>query len=225
MWAKWKMTPTSCAWLFKKMIVEYTLISFEKMYLKNEREGGVLDMKMTFQPKKKSHARVHGFRKRMRTSNGRKVLARRRAKGRKRLSAWKWLMFEKLRKNSEFQRVYRSGRSKANKDLVMIVEKGESGPSRYGFSVSKKVGNSVVRHHVTRYLRESVRKYDAWVTPGCRIVIIARPAVTNIGLDELCEKVVELYRAHHIWKEKWDEERFFRDSSFLQKIYISAEKH
>ena len=44
-------------------------------------------MKMTFQPKKKSHAKVHGFRARMETANGRKVLAARRAKGRKKLSA------------------------------------------------------------------------------------------------------------------------------------------
>ena len=44
-------------------------------------------MKMTFQPKKRSHARVHGFRARMATASGRKVLAARRAKGRKQLSA------------------------------------------------------------------------------------------------------------------------------------------
>ena len=44
-------------------------------------------MKMTFQPKKNSRAKVHGFRKRMSTVNGRKVLAARRLKGRSKLSA------------------------------------------------------------------------------------------------------------------------------------------
>ena len=55
-------------------------------------------------------------------------------------------MFEKLGKNPEFQKVYKQGRSKANKYLVMYVKTGESGPSRYGFSVSKKVGNLSLIH-------------------------------------------------------------------------------
>ncbi len=44
-------------------------------------------MKMTFQPKKRSRAKVHGFRSRMSTANGRKVLSARRAKGRHKISA------------------------------------------------------------------------------------------------------------------------------------------
>ena len=44
-------------------------------------------MKMTFQPKKRQRSKVHGFQKRMKTASGRKVLAARRLKGRKKLSA------------------------------------------------------------------------------------------------------------------------------------------
>ena len=57
----------------------------KKILLIRERRN--INMKMTFQPKKRSHSKVHGFRKRMSTANGRKVLSARRRKGRKALSA------------------------------------------------------------------------------------------------------------------------------------------
>lgn len=109
-------------------------------------------------------------------------------------------MFEKLGKNPEFQKVYRTGKSKANKYLVMYVKTGESGPNRYGFSVSKKVGNSVVRHRITRLLRESVRKNDALVKEGNRIIIIARKNVKEKNFEDVNGAVVHLLKLHGIMK-------------------------
>ena len=65
--------------------------------------------------------------------------------------------FHSLKKNSEFQAVYRQGRSYANKYLVMYVLDTDRKGARIGISVSKKVGNSVVRHRFARLVRESFR--------------------------------------------------------------------
>ena len=64
---------------------------------------------------------------------------------------------ESLKKNADFQKVYNEGVSFANKYLVMYVRKNGTDGNRLGISVSKKVGNSVVRHRVTRLIRESYR--------------------------------------------------------------------
>ena len=59
--------------------------------------------------------------------------------------------YDSLKKNSDFQNVYVKGKSKANRYLVMYVAQNNLSINRLGISVSKKVGNSVVRHHLTRY--------------------------------------------------------------------------
>ena len=64
---------------------------------------------------------------------------------------------ESLKKNTDFQKVYRQGTSAANKYLVMYVLENHLEKNRIGISVSKKVGNSVVRHHLCRLVREAYR--------------------------------------------------------------------
>ena len=73
-------------------------------------------------------------------------------------------MVYRVRKNSEFRIVYRRGKSFANDLLVLYIFKNKKNVSnnneiynKIGISVSKKVGNSVVRHHLTRLVRESYR--------------------------------------------------------------------
>ena len=64
---------------------------------------------------------------------------------------------QSLKKNRDFQNVYKKGTSFANSYLVMYILENGLQENRIGISVSKKVGNSVVRHHLTRLIRESYR--------------------------------------------------------------------
>ena len=62
--------------------------------------------------------------------------------------------FPSIKKNSDFQNIYRNGKSYANRLLVMYVMRNGEESNQLGISVSKKVGNSVVRHHIARLMRE-----------------------------------------------------------------------
>ena len=84
---------------------------------------------------------------------------------------------DSLKKNSDFQRVYKNGRSVANRYLVMYVLENQTNQNRIGISVSKKVGNSVIRHHITRLVRESYRLHEDMFNSGLDIVVIARVSV------------------------------------------------
>ena len=64
---------------------------------------------------------------------------------------------ESLKKSKDFQNVYNKGNSYANRLLVMYVLENHTDKNRLGISVSKKVGNSVIRHHLTRLIREGYR--------------------------------------------------------------------
>ena len=73
---------------------------------------------------------------------------------------------DSLKKNKDFQNVYNNGVSFANRYLVMYVLKNNTENNRIGISVSKKVGNSVIRHHITRLVRESYRLHEDMFDSG-----------------------------------------------------------
>ena len=107
---------------------------------------------------------------------------------------------ESLKKNHQFQFVFRNGKSYANKYLVMyVMENGLSG-NRIGISVSKKVGNSVVRHRVTRLVRESYRLHESIFNSGLDMVIVARQSAAAIGYQEVESALLHLAKLHQILK-------------------------
>ncbi len=107
---------------------------------------------------------------------------------------------ESLKKNRDFQNVYKKGTSKKYRHLVMIVLKNQYMKNRLGISVSKKVGNSVVRHRITRLLRESYRLNEEKFSDGLDIVVIARPSAKDKTFFEMEENFMTLASRHKILK-------------------------
>ena len=105
---------------------------------------------------------------------------------------------ESLKKNIDFQNVYRNGKSYANRFLVVYILENHTEKNRLGISVSKKVGNSVIRHHITRLIRESYRLQEDMFNSGLDIVVIARATARNISYYEVESALMHLGRLHKI---------------------------
>ena len=115
---------------------------------------------------------------------------------------------ESLKKNRDFQRVYRRGKSYANKYLVMYVTENQEEKNRIGISVSKKVGNSIVRHRVVRVVREIMRLHWEDVAQGYDIVIVVRTAAKDSEYNKFESAIIQLLKKHRLWKEISNENHF-----------------
>ena len=109
--------------------------------------------------------------------------------------------YTSLKKNIDFQKVYKEGKSKANKYLVMYVLPNDLGINRLGISVSKKVGNSVVRHHLTRLIREAYRLNSNMFNSSLDIVVIARNTAKDKTYKEVESALLHLAKLHNILDE------------------------
>ena len=111
-------------------------------------------------------------------------------------------MIISLKNSNEFGVVYRCGKSYANKYLIMYVLNNNRLENRLGISVSKKVGNSVVRHRITRLIRESYRLNESMFNSGLDIVVIARANAKDKSYNEINSAMLHLAKLHRIFEEK-----------------------
>ena len=105
---------------------------------------------------------------------------------------------ESLKKNKDFQLVYKCGKSYANKYLVMYIKENNTRKNRLGISVSKKVGNSIVRHRLTKLIRESYRLQEDRFRCGIDIVVIARIGAKGRTYKDIESALLHLGRLHEI---------------------------
>ena len=105
---------------------------------------------------------------------------------------------EGLKSNSDFVRVYKKGRSKANRYLVVYVAENGTEQNRLGVSISKKVGNSVYRHYFKRCVKESYRLHEKMFNSGLDIVVLARQSAKGIKYRDIESALMHLMRIHKV---------------------------
>ena len=109
---------------------------------------------------------------------------------------------ESLKKNYQFRFVYNRGKSIANRLLVMYVVRNGTNGNHFGISVSKKVGNSVVRSRITRLLRESYRLSESKFLAGYDIVVIARASAKEPTYKEVESALMHLLNKQKLIKSE-----------------------
>lgn len=101
----------------------------------------------------------------------------------------------RLKKRAEFLAVRGGEKRRGPLFLMEVLQRGDDGPPRVGFTVTKKVGNAVVRNRVRRRLREAVRLHAAGdMIAGNDYVVVGRGEILTVPFDrlaaELCRRVL-----------------------------------
>lgn len=105
---------------------------------------------------------------------------------------------DSLRTDRDFGRVYRVHDSAA--DRYLVIYKAD-GTGRFGIVCSKKVGNSVVRHHFARLIREAYRLHKDNIRKDKDIIVVARELAKGQGFIEIERSFITLLKRHEIYEE------------------------
>jgi ribonuclease P protein component len=104
----------------------------------------------------------------------------------------------RLRRNSDFQRVRRNGKSYASPLMVLAFLRNELDYSRFGFVVNKHLGKAVQRNKIKRRMREAARLRSHKVKPGYDLVFIARQPARQATFAEISEALHKLLQSGNL---------------------------
>ncbi|WP_090240409.1 ribonuclease P protein component [Lentibacillus halodurans] len=99
----------------------------------------------------------------------------------------------RIKDNTEFQHVFKNGKSFANRQLVLYyIERPDQQHFRIGLSVGKKIGNAVIRNRIKRYLRQAFQELEGKIKPSSDIIIIARNPTKQMNFHQVKKSLIHL---------------------------------
>ncbi|TWM22102.1 Ribonuclease P protein component [Bacillus paralicheniformis] len=109
----------------------------------------------------------------------------------------------RLKKNEDFQKVFKKGKSMANRQYVLyVLHQPEAKEFRVGLSVSKKIGNAVVRNRVKRLIRQVIQEERDLLKQENDYIIIARKPAADLSYEETKKSLQHLFRKSFVYRKK-----------------------
>ena len=105
-----------------------------------------------------------------------------------------------LRRNKEFRYVYKKGKSVSDRNLLLIYVNTKTPHLKVGFSVSKKLGNSVERNRLKRRMKEAFFSMLGSVSKKCLLVFIPREAAREAACSDLFSSTRRLLEKAGLWE-------------------------
>lgn len=101
----------------------------------------------------------------------------------------------RVKKNKEYQEAFKRGKSFANRQFVVYsLQKDEQSHFRIGLSVSKKIGNAVMRNQIKRYIRQAFHELDADLKQNYDFIIIARKPTADMDFFEIKKSLIHVLK-------------------------------
>lgn len=107
----------------------------------------------------------------------------------------------RIKKNNDFQRVFKHGKSMANRQFIIYtLEQSEEPEFRIGLSVSKKIGNAVTRNRVKRLIRQVFLEEKERIIKGKDFVVIARKPAAEMTYHEVKSSLKHIFKKAKLYR-------------------------